>query len=81
MYNAPNAGSIKLEGQWWALGLDFRQEYVEVENEIREHELDAEWESRLKTFSKRKESSFMREMSPHVSVHTQALRGLASPKL
>lgn len=81
VYNAPNAGSIKLEGQWWALGLDFKPEYVEVENEIREQELDAEWENRLKSFAKRKESSFMREMSPHVSIHTQALRGLASPKL
>ena len=27
IYNAPNAGSLLLKGQWYALGIDLRDEY------------------------------------------------------
>jgi hypothetical protein len=30
IYNAPDVGSLKLQGQWFAFGLDFRQEYSEI---------------------------------------------------
>lgn len=30
VYNAPDAGSIRLKGQWYALGLDFQGEYSEI---------------------------------------------------
>jgi hypothetical protein len=31
VYNAPNAGSVRLEGQWYSLGLDYSGEYNEIE--------------------------------------------------
>lgn len=33
IYNAPNAGSLKLQGEWFSLGLDFSREYDEIEHE------------------------------------------------
>eukprot|EP00567_Pseudictyota_dubia_P014245 CAMPEP_0197439522 /NCGR_PEP_ID=MMETSP1175-20131217/6235_1 /TAXON_ID=1003142 /ORGANISM="Triceratium dubium, Strain CCMP147" /LENGTH=562 /DNA_ID=CAMNT_0042969449 /DNA_START=395 /DNA_END=2083 /DNA_ORIENTATION=- len=85
VYNAPNAGSVKLTGKFWALfGMDFTDEYLEVEAERRDAELDAKWEEAQRKFRDkegRKNSSFMGERSPMVSVHTQALRGLGSPKI
>lgn len=27
IYNAPNGGSLRLEGQWWALGINLSKEY------------------------------------------------------
>jgi len=74
VYNAPNAGSLRLEGQWWAFGLDFSKEYEEV----KEAELDAEWEEKRKMLKNRAFSSFIGERSPHISLHTQALYGLAA---
>jgi hypothetical protein len=82
VYNAPNAGSLRLEGQWYSFGIDLRKEYEEIEMEEQEAQLDAEWKSRMTDFKdNRKESSFYGERSPHVSIHTQALRGLASAKI
>ena len=90
VYNAPNAGSIRLEGQWYAFGVDLRHEYEEIElEEQKEQEQlevlsteDAEWQERMDNFKqKRQDSSFYGERSPHISVHTQALRGLAAPKI
>lgn len=81
VYNAPNAGSVKLEGQWYSLCLDFSSEYAEIEAEAVENEQDAEWEEKLQSFKTRKESSFYTDRSPHISVHTQALHGLASAKV
>lgn len=80
IYNAPNAGSIRLEGQWYALGLNLKHEYDQIEQERHEAELDAEWLARKESFKMRRPSS-MAERSPFISVHTQALRGLASPKI
>lgn len=36
IYNAPNGGSLRLEGQWWALGINLSKEYDEIR---REHEV------------------------------------------
>ena len=33
VYNAPNYGSILLEGQWWALGIDLSAEYEGIRRE------------------------------------------------
>ena len=30
IYNAPNGGSLQLEGQWWAFGINLSREYAEV---------------------------------------------------
>jgi hypothetical protein len=81
VYNAPNAGSVRLDGNWYSFGFDYSEEYKEIEMEEEENELDAEWQDRMQTFKKRTESSFYGERSPHISVHTQALRGLAAPRL
>ena len=78
VYNAPNAGSIRLEGRWFDFGFDFRSEYAEIESEDEGAELDQEWREKMDTFKSRKDSSFYGERSPHVSVHTQSLRGLAT---
>lgn len=80
IYNAPNAGSIRMEGQWFVFGLHFGHEYEEVEIEMEEEKLHAEWEERREGFGQRRFSS-MAERSPFISVHTQALRDLASPKI
>ena len=74
VYNTPNAGSLKLEGQWWAFGLDFPKEYEEV----KEAELDAKWEEKCRVLKNRALSSFIGEPSPHISLHMQALYGLAA---
>eukprot|EP00521_Asterionellopsis_glacialis_P019763 CAMPEP_0195322936 /NCGR_PEP_ID=MMETSP0708-20121125/7612_1 /TAXON_ID=33640 /ORGANISM="Asterionellopsis glacialis, Strain CCMP134" /LENGTH=111 /DNA_ID=CAMNT_0040389865 /DNA_START=92 /DNA_END=427 /DNA_ORIENTATION=+ len=81
IYNAPNAGSLFLKGEWWAFGFDFTEEYEEIAAVAEDEELDAHWDNMKAQFKERKNSSFIGEMSPHVSVHTQALRGLASPKI
>ena len=83
VYNAPNAGSILLKGEWYHICFDFSHEYDEIELEEQETEHDEEqdeWEARREYFKTRKISS-MAERSPHISVHTQALRGLVSPKI
>lgn len=81
IYNAPNAGSIRLEGEWWQLWLDMRPEYGEIELEVEQAAgVTAEedrWEERLTEFKQRRLSSFAAR-SPMVSVHTQALHGLGS---
>jgi hypothetical protein len=73
IYNAPNAGSIQLRGQWWGMCLDFSSEYEEME----EARIDAEWEAKRVSLVTRTASSFMGERN----VHTQALYGLASPHI
>jgi hypothetical protein len=80
VYNAPNAGSVKLLGQWYALGVNLQHEYDAIDSQIREAELEEEWEERQTSFKQRRASS-LAEHSPYVSMHTQALRGLASPKI
>jgi multidrug transporter EmrE-like cation transporter len=78
VYNAPNAGSVRLEGKWYNFGFDFRKEYDEIEAEEENQALDDEWKLKQASFMNRKESSFFGERSPHISVHTQALRGLGT---
>mmetsp|Transcript_36811 Transcript_36811/g.79462 ORF Transcript_36811/g.79462 Transcript_36811/m.79462 type:complete len:488 (-) Transcript_36811:177-1640(-) len=75
IYNAPNDGSLLLEGQWWAFGIDLRDEYDAIRREKEEAEADAKWESKRQEF-KRTRSSFME--SPRISIHTQALRGIGA---
>jgi hypothetical protein len=81
VYNAPNAGSVLLEGQWYSLGLDFASEYELIRSQEEEQNLDEEWQHRVDAYQKRAESSFFGERSPHISVHTQALRGLGGNHL
>jgi hypothetical protein len=33
IYNAPNGGSLRLEGQWWALGISFSTAYDAIRQE------------------------------------------------
>jgi hypothetical protein len=80
IYNAPNAGSIKLQGQWFSCGLNFRHEYEAIAMEEQEAEMEREWEERKQNFALRRGSSLAGRV-PRVSVHTTALRGLASPKI
>jgi len=76
IYNAPNAGSLKLEGQWWALGINLSSEYREIESQQEEEELEARWEELRRKAVTRTLSS------PKMSVHTLSLRGsLGSPKI
>ena len=77
IYNAPNAGSVKLEGKWWQLWFNMAVEYREIEVEMEEALASAEWEDRQAEFKQRRLSSFA-QRSPMVSVHTQALHGLGS---
>lgn len=80
IYNAPNAGSVKLQGEWFAFGLNLKEEYDALEVEMKEEEMDREWKARQQEFKTRRASS-LAERPPYTSVHTAALRGLASPKL
>jgi hypothetical protein len=78
VYNAPNAGSILLEGKWVTLWMDCSPEYKEIKEEEKEAAMAAEWEERQASFKDRRGSSFIGERSPHISIHTQALRGLGT---
>lgn len=80
VYNAPNAGSLKLQGEWFHFGFDMSSEYEEIELESHEAEMEREWQERKQIFKTKRPSS-MAERSPHTSVHTQALRGLAAAKI
>ena len=79
VYNAPNSGSILLRGEWLAFGIDLSHEYDKIAAAEHEAEMDARFQERM--LKHRKGSSFFSERSPHVSIHTQALHGLASPKI
>jgi drug/metabolite transporter (DMT)-like permease len=63
VYNAPHAGSILLKGEWYSLGVDCSHDYEEIEEAIRDAELDAAWEDR-KIAKKRTNSSFIGGRSP-----------------
>jgi len=81
VYNAPNAGSVQLRGKWWDLFMDFSSEYDKIALDMHEAAIDQEWEDRKREFKTGKRLSSFAERSPMVSVHTQALRGLASSKI
>lgn len=76
IYNAPNAGCIQLEGQWFAFGINLKEEYDAIRLEQEEAEIDAKWESKRNEFKVRTHSSFIE--SPMISIHTQALRGIGA---
>lgn len=76
IYNAPNAGSLLLKGQWWAFGIDLSEEYDAIRREQEEAKIEAKWESKRQEFKVRTYSSFIE--SPRISVHTQALRGIGA---
>ena len=76
IYNAPNEGSLQLEGQWWALGINLSEEYAAIRLEQEEAEIDAKWEAKRQEFKVRTHSSFIE--SPRISIHTQALRGIGA---
>jgi hypothetical protein len=76
IYNAPNDGSLLLQGQWWAFGINLSEEYDAIRREQEEAEIDAKWESKRQEFKVRTYSSFIE--SPKISVHTQALRGIGA---
>ena len=76
IYNAPNDGSLFLEGQWWAFGINLSSEYEEVKRELEEAEIDAKWDAKRQEFKVRMNSSFIE--SPRISIHTQALRGIGA---
>lgn len=61
IYNAPNAGSLKLEGQWWAFGINLNAEYRELEEEMEDVALDA------KAANKTVPSPYMHNMSPFLT--------------
>jgi len=67
VYNAPNAGSIKLLGAWWALGFDFTEEYAKIDSDAEEQALDAEWQERQTLFKSRANSSFIGGRSPFLT--------------
>lgn len=60
IYNAPNPGSVRLTGQLWNFGLNFTQEYDDLEEE-------AHWED--KKIDQRRASS-MAEISPFIMQNT-----------
>ena len=76
VYNAPNAGSVLLDGKWYSFGINCTTEYEAIRREQEEADEDAMWEAKQQEFKVRKISSFME--SPRISVHTQALRGLGA---
>ena len=73
IYNAPNAGSIKLLGEWFAFGMHFGNEYTEVEMQQQEADSEREWDERRIGFGMRKASS-LAEHSPFISMSTHHLR-------
>jgi drug/metabolite transporter (DMT)-like permease len=77
VYNVPNAGSIRMTGEWWNFGIDMTSEYEALEVELEEKAEDLEWEQRQQEFRYRRPSS-LAERSPMISIHTQALRGVGA---
>merc|ERR1719343_143516 len=61
IYNAPNAGSISLQGEWFSLGLDFSKEYEALREEEVAQQADDEFEGRM--LHTRTMSSFRGELA------------------
>lgn len=57
IYNAPNAGSILLEGEWYSFGIDCSKEYAAIRREQQDAAADAEWEAKQQEFKARRLSS------------------------
>ena len=75
IYNAPNDGSLLLDGQWYGFGIDCSEEYNAIRKEQEEAALDAEWDRKKTEFKKERLSSFM--TSPRVGIHTPIGAGSA----
>ena len=41
IYNAPNKGSLLLEGQWWAFGIDCSKEYNTIKRDLEQSETES----------------------------------------
>jgi len=61
VYNAPNAGSVFLKGEWYSLGLDFSKEYDALREEEVAATMDDEFQGRM--LSTRTMSSFRGELA------------------
>jgi len=61
IYNAPNAGSISLKGEWFSLGFDFSKEYDTLREEEAAQNMDDEFQGRM--LSTRTMSSFRGELA------------------
>ncbi|CAB9520871.1 35 member F6 [Seminavis robusta] len=59
VYNAPNPGCVKMDGSWYAFGINLQKEYDALEEEMKQAEADDEWAQRAKEFKERRESSFI----------------------
>lgn len=64
IYNAPNAGSISLQGEWFSLGLDFRKEYEALKEEEAAQQMDDEFQGRM--LNKRTMSSFRGDLAANL---------------
>ena len=64
IYNAPNAGSISLQGEWFSLGLDFRKEYEALKEEEDAQQIDDEFQGRM--LNKRTMSSFRGDLAANL---------------
>lgn len=73
IYNAPNAGSILLNGSWYSLFIDLQYEYTHIESVEADEQMDIDWEQKRTEFLKKRFSSMAEQRSPHISIHTQAL--------
>ncbi|KAL3903595.1 MAG: hypothetical protein SGILL_010385 [Bacillariaceae sp.] len=65
IYNGPNSGSIILEGQWYALGLNFSNEYQEIRQEEEEKLQDDHFKARM--LHQKMGSSFFGEIPPSLA--------------
>jgi len=64
VYNAPNAGSISLQGEWFSFGLDFRQDYAALQEEQSAQKMDDEFQGRM--LATRTMSSFRGELAANI---------------
>jgi drug/metabolite transporter (DMT)-like permease len=54
IYNAPNAGSLVLKGEWYSLGFNFTPEYEEIEMHEEDERRHNEWLNRKASFMRRR---------------------------
>ncbi len=61
IYNAPNAGSISLKGEWFSFGFNFSEEYEAIKEEEAAQQVDDEFQGRM--LNTRTMSSFRGELA------------------
>jgi hypothetical protein len=64
IYNAPNAFSLFLKGQWYSFGIDLSDEYRMIQAQIDEEKFEHRQKMNIRTMS-----------SPKTSLHRMGLRG------